>query len=623
MPSVGMRSDPRLFGGLVTGAGHVANPALRAMAKRVAREHARICVGDEPAGFFAVGGAQLERADGVWIACDADLVNLDELRATARLEGSVGTVLSRLYEMEGEGFLRRLRGAFAIALWDGRVRQLMLAVDHFGMRRLYYSAGASVTAFASRMAALLAAPDLSLGIEPVGVYNYLNFGFVPAPGTPLRGVHRLPPGNLIRVRQSYRKIEPFWGVGYREKPYREHDASTSIFDLSQEAVREACGEGSPRGTGAFLSGGTDSSTVVGLMGRVTGEPVPCFSIGFREDRYDEGHYADLTARHFGAIHHTRIISADDAFDVVPELVDAYDEPLGNNSAIGTLMCARMAREWGISRLLAGDGGDEIFGGNERYRTDRIFARYGAIPASIRRRVLEPLVLALPEAGGLLGRAQRYIRRAKIPNPARFYSYEFYVAQNANALLEPEFLRQVGSGGPGQVLDEHFRRVEATSELDRLLYLDLKLTIGDNDLFKVTRTAEIAGVEVRFPFLALPLVEFTSTLPSRFKLRGLEKRYLFKRAFRELLASETLAKRKHGFGVPTAEWLRTHAGFRELARDTLLSPRAAQRGYFRRGALEGLFAEHASDVTAFYGDIIWTVLMLELWHRRHVDRAEAA
>jgi asparagine synthase (glutamine-hydrolysing) len=169
-----------------------------------------------------------------------------------------------------------------------------------------------------------------------------------------------------------------------------------------------------------------------------------------------------------------------------------------------------------------------------------------------------------------------------------------------------------------VVEEHFRRRGDASELNRLLYLDLKLTIGDNDLLKVTRTAELAGVAVRFPLLDLALVDFTGTLPTEFKVRGLEKRHLFKRAFRTLLPSETLAKRKHGFGVPTAEWLRSHSGFRELARDTLLSARARGRGYFQPGAVEGLFTLHASDSTAFYGDILWSLLMLELWHRRHAD-----
>jgi len=408
-------------------------------------------------------------------------------------------------------------------------------------------------------------------------------------------------------------------VRYREENHREERAASTMYRLSHQAVGDAIKHLPRAQTGAFLSGGTDSSTVVGLMTRMTGEPVNAFSIGFHEDRYDELDFAKLTARHFGATLHTRIVKADDALEAVPGLVDVYDEPLGNNSAIGTLFCAAMAREHGVTLLLAGDGGDEIFGGNERYRVDQVFARYGRVPGSLRRGVLEPFLLHLSDrTPGILGRARRYIRRASIPNPRRFYSYEFHVAQNAVEMLDPEFIRQISTEGPWQVLESHFNRVDASSELNRLLYLDLKLTIGDNDLFKVTRTAELGGVGVRFPFLDLPLVEFMGTVPISFKLRGLEKRYLFKRAFRGLLPAETLAKRKHGFGVPTAEWLKSHRGIRELARDTLLCPRAEQRGYFKRGALDQLFAQHDAESAPFYGDIIWSVLMLELWHRRHLE-----
>ncbi len=216
-----------------------------------------------------------------------------------------------------------------------------------------------------------------------------------------------------------------------------------------------------------------------------------------------------------------------------------------------------------------------------------------------------------------------MRRARLPNPERFYSYEFFVEQNAAALLEPDFAEAAAPGGALRVPTGYFQKAMGASELNRLLYLDLKLAVGDNDLFKVTRTAEMAGVKVRFPLLALPLVEYLGTLPSHFKVRGLEKRYLFKRAFRGLLAHDTLAKRKQGFGVPTAEWFKTHRGFRELARDTLLSARAAQRGYFKPGVLARLFDEHDRERSPFYGDILWSVLMLELWQRRHADRTGAA
>jgi asparagine synthase (glutamine-hydrolysing) len=612
-----------VMGGLAPAPGRpVSGDALRSMAGRVVQEPGVVCTGDEPVGLFASGRARLERGEGVWVVAETDLLNLEELRAAAGLDEAQaqGALLSRLYEMNGPAFLRRLRGAFAVALWDRRQRALLLAVDHFGMRRLYYACDARGIAFASRLGALLGSPGQTASVDPAAIYSYLNFGFIPAPETPFAGIRRLPPGHVMHVCQGYSKLEPFWDMAYPEERHREERAAATVYRLSHEAVREALERSKPGETGAFLSGGTDSSTVVGLMTRITGERVRAFSIGFHEDRYDELQYANLAARHFDAIHHTRIIKPDDALEALPGLVDAYDEPFGNNSAIGVFFCARMAREHGISRLLAGDGGDEIFGGNERYRTDRIFARYSLLPAVLRHRLLEPVLRGLPvDAPGILGRAQRYVRRANIPNPRRFYSYEFHVAQNATEMLEPSFLRQAASGSPWGTLEQHFARVKATSELNRLMYLDLKLTIGDNDLLKVIRTSELGGVGVRFPFLALPLVEFTGTLKPALKVRGLEKRYLFKRAFRGLLPRETLAKHKHGFGVPTAEWLRTHRGIREMSRDILLGTRTAGRGYFQRGVLERLFDQLDQDTTPFYGDILWTLLMLELWHRRHVDR----
>jgi asparagine synthase (glutamine-hydrolysing) len=601
--------------------GEVGADTLRAMASRLTRAPGTICSGVEPAGLFGAGaGSTVEEGDEAWVVADMDLVNIKELRASAGSRAPGHGLLTALYRLEGPRFVRRLRGAFALALWDRRRRQLLLAVDHFGMRRLHYVAERCDITFASRLGALLAAPGITPSVDPRAVYSYLNFGFVPAPETPFEGIRRLPPGHLLLAREGYCRLEPFWDMAYREVLTPEEEAASRLLQSTHQAVSDALSDIASRDVGAFLSGGTDSSTVVGLMTGITGERVSAFSIGFREHRYDELRYAELAARHFGAVHHTRIVTPEDALAVLPRLVEVYDEPFGNNSAVGTFFCAQLARECGARQLLAGDGGDEIFGGNERYRTDRIFARYGRLPAILRRGLLEPVLLRLPDGSpGPLGRAQRYIRRAKIPNPRRFYSYEFYVAQNAHELLAPDFLRATDVDAPWRVVDEHFRRADDAVELNRLLYLDLKLTIGDNDLLKVARTAELAGVGVRFPLLDLPLVEFTGTLPADFKVRGLEKRYLFKRAFRTLLPRETLTKRKHGFGVPTADWLRRHSGFGELARDTLLSSRARGRGYFRPRAIENLLALHAADSTAFYGDILWTLLMLELWHCRHADR----
>jgi asparagine synthase (glutamine-hydrolysing) len=557
----------------------------------------------------------------VTVVGDLDLTNVGELQSQVGHDARGADLVARLYLREGPRCLRRLHGGFALALWDRRRDELILAVDQFGIKRLYYLSDSAATAFASRPSAVRigpASPSLSAG----AVFDYLNFSFVPAPTSIFRGVLRLAPGHMVRVRAGSAAVEAYWDLEYEERRVSRAEAAATIERVTAEGVGRAIKGYSAKELGAFLSGGTDSSTVVGLMTRLTGESVNAFSIGFSEERFDELDYARLAAAHFGARHHTKIVGPDEALDVLPRLVDAYDEPFGNNSAIGTYFCAQLARDCGVEVLLAGDGGDEIFGGNERYGADRVYALYERVPAFVRHGLLEPLLRIAPDIG-VIGRAQRYVRRANIPNPRRFFSWEFFFAQEAQALFTPELLGALDLEAPYTLAERHYGRVRATSELNRLLYLDMKLAIGDNDLLKVTQASELAGVGVRFPMLDVSLVELTGSLPAHFKVRGFEKRHIFKRAFRNLLPAEILAKRKHGFGVPTSTWMKTHPGFRALVRDTLLSSAAKSRGYFRAGVIEDLLARHDAEASAYYGDLLWRILMLELWQLRHADRAAAA
>ena len=612
----------RVIGGHVswTGAGGAAPTGVRAMWGSFPAVRSDSAAVPGPVAFWASDETEQARlGEGLLVVADLELSNLHELENPAGSPAAPGLLLARLYEAEGPRFIKRLRGAFALAIWDPGREQLLLAVDHFGIKRLYYTSTAERAAFATRPGPLTSLAGVGPNVDLGSVYSYLNFGFVPAPRSIFGGLLRLPPGHLGRLRADGLSVEPYWDMAYTERPMRRTEAAATVYRLTEQAVADALRDISPKEVGAYLSGGTDSSTVVGLATRLTGERVQAFSVGFSEETYDELKYARITARHFEAAHYTRILGPDEALRSLPRLVEAYDEPSGNNSAIGTLACAEAAREYGVRRLLAGDGGDEIFGGNERYRKDRIFARYGRIPAIVRRGLLEPALSRIPEESmTLFGRARRYVRRARLPNPERYYFTEFLFARSAETLLGEAVSDAVSKRDPYAILDTYYRQARATAELNRLMYIDLKVTLGDNDLLKVTRTAEMAGIAVRFPFLSLPLVEFTGAMPARFKLRGLEKRYLFKHAFGALLAPETLAKRKHGFGVPTSAWLKGHPGFRELARDTLLSARARQRGHLRAGAVEWLFERHEADRTPYYGDILWNVLMLELWQRRHVD-----
>jgi asparagine synthase (glutamine-hydrolysing) len=603
--------------------GLIAHDATQLDVRGLDAPDARLLFRDGPVAFSgSLGEDAVASAGDLAVVADLELTNLDELQTMVGQEARGGALIAALYRREGAGFLPRLHGGFALALWDRRRQELVLAVDQFGIKRLYYLTDGARTAFASRPGALRigqAPPPVSIS----AIFNYLNFAFVPAPISIFRGVARLAPGHLLRVRARAATPEAYWDLDYPERRQGRAEAAAAIARTTEAGIGRALRGHSVKEIGAFLSGGTDSSTVVGLMARLTGEQVNAFSIGFSEERYDELDYARLAAAHFGARHHTKIVGPDEALALMPRLVGAYDEPFGNNSAIGTYFCAQLARECGVEVLLAGDGGDEIFGGNERYCTDRVYALYHRIPRVVRRGVLEPLLKMAPAQIGVVGRAQRYVRRANIPNPRRFFSWEFFFSQEAHALFVRELLQSVDLQAPDAVTQRHYDRARATSELNRLLYLDMKLAIGDNDLLKVTQASELAGVQVRFPMLDPALVDLTGSLPSDYKVRGFEKRHIFKRAFGDLLPAAILAKRKHGFGVPTSTWIKSHPGFRALVRDTLLSSKARGRGYFRAGVVENLLDRHDAEASAYYGDLLWRILMLELWQLRHQDRAVVA
>ena len=269
-------------------------------------------------------------------------------------------------------------------------------------------------------------------------------------------------------------------------------------------------------------------------------------------------------------------------------------------------------------MLAGDGGDELFGGNERYATDKIFDLYQRVPKLLRKGLIEPALAGIPVLNGVVGRARSYVRRSNLPPARRYFSYNMLVANSLGEIFEDDFVRELGDYSVLDIPSRYYTDGPAKSHLDRLLYLDVKVTLGDNDLLKVTRMSELAGVRPRFPFLDRSVAEFSGTIPARLKVKGFEKRYLFKQAFRQLLPVEIIQKKKHGFGIPVAVWMKSHKRMRELTQDILLSSRTYERGHVRRSFVEELLRRHETDETAFYGDTLWTFLTLELWFRQFAD-----
>jgi asparagine synthase (glutamine-hydrolysing) len=554
---------------------------------------------------------------GIQLCLDGDIqVKGQPLRdAKGPSKDLIVETLSNLYRTKGEEFLKDVGGGFRMALWDAEKRKLLIAVDPFATRPLYYSCVNDVLVFAPRVSCFAGLPVISREIDLNVVYFYLNHSFIPAPFTIYRDIRRLQPGQFLRWQDGRSIVRQYWDIQYDEDPNLSVETAADLIRSTVEQSvcfyigAQACGT---RAVGAFLSGGTDSSTLVGLMAKVTGERIKTFSVGFAEERYNEIEYARIAVSRYNAEAHEYFVSADEALKALPLIASQFDEPFGNSSAIPTYFCLRAAMDAGVKVMFAGDGGDELFGGNSRYADEKLFLPFDILPPQIQA-VGKRMAKLIPEIYPF-GKIRRYIERAAEPIPSRFFHYQLYLTEHADDFFTDDFKSNIDRKFSLQMPQLHYQNAIAAAPLNRLLYMDLKMCIADNDLFKVNRMAEALGVTVCYPYLDRELAELTGRIPAGFKLKGFQKRYIFKKAFENLLPQEILRKKKHGFGLPVARWLRSHAGFRDLAHSLLLDNSTLQRDYFRRNALEDLLHRHDAEKSDFYGTFIWNAMMLELWHR---------
>lgn len=539
--------------------------------------------------------------------------------------GGVPDLLLDRYLRSGIEFLSDLRGEFVLAIWDSKDETLFLATDRFRVHPLLYGGDARGFAFASRMRAFDPSPvPGSRTLHAPAILDVLASSYVPTPETIYEEIHKLPPGHVLTYARGTVTVRPYWDIDFR---HPSRDSEEALAAQVREAFHDAIArryhrDGGGERVGAFLSGGVDSSTVSGVLTQVAGGPIRTFSIGFGEAYYNEMSFARIAAQRFGAEHHEYYVTAKDTVDAIPIVVEEFDEPFGNASSIPTYYCAKLAREHGVDCLYAGDGGDELFGGNERYAFDRIFGYYHRVPGWMRKALVGPGVNALARAlpHPLFRKARNYVQKASLPPVQRMTAYTFFNVVPLGDVVEPEFLARVNGYDPHRAMERAFSHALGDTDLDLGLYLDLKLAIGDNDLYKVNRMTEAAGVAVRYPFLDQGLAEAAARVPASLKMRGRKLRVFFKRAYRDLLPPEVVGKTKHGFGLPIAVWLGSDPTLNAMMRDLVLGPRSLARGYFQKRALERLMEEHRTDTTLFSGTVLWNLMVLELWQRRNRDRA---
>jgi asparagine synthase (glutamine-hydrolysing) len=536
---------------------------------------------------------------------------------------NVAAYLVRLYREQGDLFVSGLRGTFAIVLYDHNHKTLKAWTDHFGAERLVFGEVDGSFAISTDIGLVLRAHRKRPMISAAAIQEYLQYTCIPTPKTIYEGISKLAPGHQLISRPAI-MTRPYWDIAYDERDEARRPERVWANE-TREAVRSAVALslknlGVTDRAGCFLSGGTDSSSVAGFVGQVTAQPPRTFAIGFDDSRYNEIHYARIAAKHFSADHHEYFVRPDDIPVLVQKAVQVYDEPFGNSSIVPTYHCARLAAGHGITHLLAGDGGDELFGGNARYAVDRVFQRYSGIPRWMRKTFVEPGVSRVARWTNLrfFNLAASYVRRSNIPVPDRYFSYSLISSLPGRELFTGDFLNAVKDCDPMATARTHFYSAPAQSELNRWLYLDLKITIADNDLRKVTAMSRLAGVTTRFPLLDPALAEFTGRIPPDLKVRGSRLRYLFKKAMEELLPQDIIRKSKHGFGLPYSVWLADSVLLRDFTFDILGSRRCLQRGYFRSGLLNWLWSQYQSVHRDYYGEILWMLLMLELWHVTHAD-----
>ncbi len=558
--------------------------------------------------------SMLLHADAELGVCLSDPVTLARRDGTGR-ESADAAQLAAAYRQDPGGLVSRLRGRFALAIADLRSRCLLLAVDRVGVRSLYVRRHGDAICFASRLQALAELPGPTPTLSDQALFDYLYLQMVPSPGSIYAGVHKLLPAQELRIPfaggAGREQARFYWEMPYVERNADGLDGLTRQFrDLLPQVVSTAAAGTEASRVGCFLSGGTDSSTVAGTWRALAGQPTPSYSIGFAAEGFDEMAYARMAARHFDTDPREYYVTPADVVDSIRRVAAFCDEPFGNASVVPAYLCARNARNDGIERLLAGDGGDEIFGGNERYYTQALFERYGRVPAPLRT-LLQTLV-GLPGAQRVapIRKAASYIAQARVPLPDRFQTYNFLHRTALTEIFEPDFLARVDTEGPLENLREVYHRTRGAATVNRMMHLDLKITLADNDLRKVNQACALAGMDVRYPLLDERMLAFAATVPPRMQLRGTHLRWFFKRALADFLPAEIIAKRKQGFGLPVGLWMAEYPPLAELTQDSIDALR--QRGIVAPAYLDWVCAQHRESHASYYGVMLWLLVMLEQW-----------
>jgi asparagine synthase (glutamine-hydrolysing) len=565
---------------------------------------------------LVTGDQPISNEDGtIHVVFNGEIYNFRQLRSQLEARGhqfkTTGDteVIVHAYEEFGPACLEQFNGMFAFALWDQPRERLVLARDRIGIKPLYYWFEAGLLVFASELRAVIAHPRVPREIDPIALDQFLTLEYIPGPRTIFKGIFKLEPGHYLTLEAGELRDVEYWDLRQVPVPTSEQECAEQLFALLDDAVQLRLVSDVPLGT--FLSGGIDSSTVLCLMSRHQDDPVRSFSIGFDDQTYNELPWARQAAEAFGAEHHEKVLNPD-LHALALRLGQHLDEPIADFSIFPTFLVSELARHQ-VTVAMSGDGGDEVFGGYDTYRAERLSRYYALLPGPVRLSILPDVMARIyprPAKKGIVNMARRFVQGAAMPPELQHTRWMMFLTEaDKKSLYQPGLLSSIDQGTLSQEFEERFNRAGHRDSLAQQQYVDIKSYLPDNILAKVDRMSMAVSLEARVPFLDHRVVEFAWSLPESFKMRALSSKSILRKAMMGHLPASVLSKPKQGFSIPIKHWLR--GPLLPLMMELLAPDRIRQGGYFEAACVERWKAEHLHGQEN-HSHRLWALMVLELW-----------
>ena len=559
----------------------------------------------------------------IWVVYNGEIYNFQEVRADLEQRGHIfktqtdTEIIVHAYEEYGDECVTHFNGMFAIALWDARERRLFLARDRLGIKPLYYWSGMDKLVFGSELKALLFHPDVPRQVDLTALDLFLTLEYIPAPRTIYEDVFKLLPGHRLVVEQGKLKVTQYWDVPYQPVSRSEAECAEILSGLIKESVRLRLISDVP--LGAFLSGGIDSSAIVGYMTQSANEAVRTFSIGFEDDTYNELPYAEAVAKQFGTKHHVEVLKSAHS-DLTEQLVAHFDEPFADTSIFPTYLVSKLAsRE--VKVVLSGDGGDELFAGYDTYLAEKLDRYYGRLPRPLRQQVLPKFAGWLPPQPakkGLINKVKRMVEGGAFDRSLQHTRWMmFLTSSEKNSLYRSDMRASLYDHLTTDFFQEYFEKANRFDRLAQQQYVDVKTYLADDILTKVDRMSMAVSIEARVPLLDYHIVEFALNLPAHMKLQGAHTKSILRQAVKNMVPQSILEKPKEGFSIPMKHWLCT--SLKPMMLDLLSKSALQKHGYFDPQVVAGWIQEHLEG-RANHSHRLWALMVFEMW--QHNERVAA-